>query len=90
MNTRERVYEHIIWYKTRNDGNSPTMQELCIACGLYIACGIKYELTIFFHLNKLEEEGKIRRKGRQIFVTDGRWSIDKNNLGIDYEVQNAR
>jgi len=81
MSTRDCVYEHIIWYKTRNDGNSPTMQELCIACG------IKSKSTISFHLKNLEKAGKIRRKKGRIYVTDGRWGIERWSSSLPQQLR---
>jgi hypothetical protein len=71
----EQVFKFIVDYKHAHDGNSPTMREIMAGCK------ISTTSLIFFYLNKLEEQGFIRRfeppNGSRSFakieVIGGKW-----------------
>ena len=67
MIDRQGVYKYIIKYKRDNDGLSPSMREI-------MAQGVSSTSVVAWHLNKLEQEGKINGGGvRGIKVTGGEW-----------------
>ena len=67
MIDRHGVYKYIIKYKRDNDGLSPSMREI-------MAQGVSSTSVVTWHLNKLEQEGKINCNGiRGIKVTGGEW-----------------
>ena len=73
----EEIYNYIVMYKCQNDGNSPSMRQIALRCGLASTSQVDY------YLNMLEVQNKIRRtdKGdgvdnrRQIAVVGGQWRI---------------
>lgn len=54
-NGRERVYNFIVEFIKKN-GYSPSVREICIGTGL------KSTSSVYMHLLKLEDEGKIQVK----------------------------
>ena len=68
--TSQSIYRFIVWYKERNDGNSPTIREIASAVGLASVSDIPR------HLSRLEEQGLIRRNksSRGIRVIGGKWT----------------
>lgn len=65
-----RVFSFIVKYKKSHDGNSPTIREIGSACGVSSTSVVNY------YLNKLEEDGLIRRdnfQSRNIDVVGGSW-----------------
>lgn len=58
MDQLKRTYDFIIDYKRKNDGNSPTTQEIALGIGLRSKSGVPE------YLNRLEAEGLIKRGGR--------------------------
>ncbi|MGI6730441.1 MAG: hypothetical protein ACOX5F_00905 [Anaerovoracaceae bacterium] len=69
---REKLFEFIVDYKSTHDGNSPTYREMMLGTGLTTTSMVAY------HLEKLEDEGKIARPQqvgniRVIEVVGGCW-----------------
>ena len=76
--SRQAVLGYIVWYKTANDGNSPTIREIMAGCGIGSTSIVSYILR------DLQDEGKLRiiDGSRGIMVTGGHWEMrdaDKNN-----------
>jgi len=69
----EDVLRFIVRFKQENDGNSPTMREICDGCGIPSLS----HLDVI--LNKLDEAGWIQREGgkRGIRVAGGSWSYQQ-------------
>lgn len=69
-NYRE-VFKFILQFKEHNDGNSPSLREICDACGISSKSVCNHILGI------LEEQGKIYlerdHKFRNIKVIGARW-----------------
>ena len=74
MPVNEQVYEYIIKYKRRWDGNSPSVR--VIAADLALAPS-----RVHWVLGKLEGEKRISRAAntRAICIPNGVWRIDENN-----------
>lgn len=72
---REDVLAYIIQYKTANDGNSPTIREIMIVCGISSTSMVSYILR------DLQDAGKIRiiEGSRGIMVTGGMWKVENKN-----------
>jgi SOS-response transcriptional repressor LexA len=74
--TVEAVFDFIVAYKREHDGNSPTIREIMLACG------ISSTSMVVFYLNKLERRGIIRRPepvfgaryANGIEVVGGKWT----------------
>ena len=69
---REKLFDFIVDYKGKHDGNSPTYREMMLATGLTSTS------MVAWHLEKLEAEGLIERpqqvgNSRVIEVVGGRW-----------------
>jgi SOS-response transcriptional repressor LexA len=62
-----KVYDFIVSYKRRHDGNSPTFREIMEGCG------ISSTSMVVFYLNKLELRRLIRRPEPEI----GNWYASK-------------
>lgn len=66
-----QVYAYIVSYKMDHDGNSPTIREICTACG-FSSTSVAY-----YNLHKLERAKLIRfrkaYRARQIDVVGGKW-----------------
>lgn len=76
MNTRKRIYDFIVQFKSMNDGCAPSERE--IQEGL----GISSTSVVHHHLEKLELEGKIVRMpgagtSRGIKVVGGVWRLGR-------------
>jgi SOS-response transcriptional repressor LexA len=67
----ERVRQYIIEHKRANDGNSPSIRQIMIACAIPSSSVVDY------YLDKLEAANVIRRKSRRIEVTGGRWTYQE-------------
>lgn len=70
--TQKLVYEFIVAHKRKHDGNSPTIREI------QKGCGISSSSVVSYHLQRLEEKGKIRRNNadaRGIEVVGGAWEL---------------
>lgn len=68
--SREAIFKFIRSYKCSHDGNSPSLREIMEMCG------ISSTSVVHYHLDILEQEGRIRLKGfkiRQIEVVGGEW-----------------
>lgn len=52
--TRDHIYKFIVDYYTRH-GYPPAVRDICAACG------VESTGAMFYHLNILEQEGRIRR-----------------------------
>lgn len=69
------VYEFIVSYKKKHDGNSPSMREIMTDLN------ISSTSVVTYHLEKLERMGLIKRvangQTRQIEVTGGRWMLER-------------
>lgn len=55
IKTRERVYSFLVEFIKRN-GYSPSVREICVGTDL------KSTSSVYMHLLKLEDEGKIQMK----------------------------
>lgn len=69
--TRESIFQFLVNYKQRCDGNPPSLQEIAESCAVSIS-------TANYHLTRLEVEGRITIWGnprRQIAITGGTWQI---------------
>lgn len=74
----ERVYQFIVNYKRRHDGNSPTFREIMEGCTITSTSMVLYYLT------GLEKRGLIRRpepvfgnrNATKIEIVGGRWLLD--------------
>ena len=66
---RTQIFDYIVDHKTRNDGLSPTLAEICEALN------ISTKSVVVYHLDRLELAGLIERcsQARGIRVTGGRW-----------------
>ena len=67
-----RVYSYIVRYKIDHDGNSPTIREICAACGITSTSAVNYTLE------KMERAKLIRlpkafKRARSIEVVGGKW-----------------
>ena len=68
MDTTNLIYQYIIDYKKANDGNSPSIRQICQ--GLNIAS----TATVWYHMRRLSEAGMIgQNTGRQVTVMGGQW-----------------
>lgn len=68
--TTDTVYEFIVKFKLRHNGNSPTLREIAHGCDL------SSNSTVTYHVNKLKEDGRVVvRDGmaRSIDVAGSRW-----------------
>ena len=64
--TRAKVYRAIIEYKMKYDGNSPPASHIAMVCG--VSTG-----TVRFHIDKLVENGWLKKRGFEISVVGGKW-----------------
>lgn len=69
---RNEMLDFIIRYKKEHDGNSPTYREIMRATG------ISSTSVVAYHLERLEQNGVIRRpqqvgNSRMIEIVGGRW-----------------
>jgi SOS-response transcriptional repressor LexA len=73
MNILQRIYRFLVEYKVDNNGNSPTLREICEACT------ISSTSVAIYYLRKLQELGLIHLEGamksRSITVQAGRWQM---------------
>ena len=73
----ERILQFIIGFKRANDGNSPTLREICRACNVTSTSVARY------HLAKLQRRGFIQMpKGgqcRKILVVGGSWNLKQSD-----------
>jgi hypothetical protein len=70
--TREAVFEFVVDYKRRHDGNPPSTPEIAEACAISDA-------TAYYHLTKLEAEDRIHMGGERrclIEVVGGQWTFE--------------
>lgn len=72
-NLTNRIFDFIVTYKRKNDGNSPTLREI----------GEQFNAStsvVSSHLNKLAEAGKLIKpefnSSRNIVVVGARWVYD--------------
>lgn len=66
----DKLYKFIVEHKVNNDGNSPTLREMCEAMGMNSTSLLSY------YLDALEKRGKIERgqnDTRSIRVVGGKW-----------------
>ena len=69
----DAVYDFIVAYKSKHDGNSPTIREIGVACEISSTAVVSY------HLGKLHTEGRIELirgeigKSRMISVPGYEW-----------------
>ena len=70
---QKNIFDFIVGYKSRNDGNSPTIREIADGCGISSTSVVSYNLL------KLAGEGVIALSGggvaRRIEVIGGSWTI---------------
>lgn len=71
--TESMILEYIVAFKTDNDGNSPTIRQICD----YLGSNSTSEINR--HLNRMAEKGLIKRntkcgQSRMIAVVGGTWS----------------
>lgn len=72
---REQVFQFIVNYKRVHDGLSPVVREIAVGCVLS-------ESSVKYHLLRLENEGRIKLKGRRgIEVTGGAWDMPEEEAG---------
>lgn len=70
--SNESIYNFIIEYKKNNDGNSPSLRDICNALGINSTSLVQNRLF------ELEEEGKIVCNAtipRFINVVGGKWDL---------------
>lgn len=69
------IFAYIVDYKTKNDGLSPTLEEI------RKATGIPSKSTVFYALERMEKEGRIRRvgKARNIVLPGGKYTYEGVN-----------
>lgn len=65
--TDEDVFRAILSHKQQHDGNSPTLQAICDATGLYS------KTTVIYHLDSLQRRGLLRAHSPRIETTGGQW-----------------
>lgn len=66
------VFNFIVAYKTKHDGNSPTTREIGAACGISSTSMVNY------YLDRLAQAGRITIEpgmNRMISVTGGIWKL---------------
>lgn len=77
MSRRDKVYDFIVAYKKKHDGNSPTHEEIKDAVGL------KSKSSVNWHLSQLVKAGLIEMPHyggtRFIAVVGGRWKLEKQS-----------
>ena len=75
--SRQAILDYIVWYKTANDGNSPTIREIMSGCGIGSTSIVSYILR------DLQDEGKLRviNGSRGIMVTGGHWTYKEIENG---------
>jgi SOS-response transcriptional repressor LexA len=67
-----QVFAWIVAYKSEHDGNSPTLREMMIGCGIPTTSVMSYSVK------KMEKLGWIRIErgiSRNIYVIGGEWRI---------------
>ncbi len=62
------LYQYIINYKRHNDGNTPTIREICTDCG------ISSNSVAVYRLRQLESANLIKRRDGKIFVIGATWT----------------
>jgi hypothetical protein len=75
---KERIFWYIVEYKRNHDGNSPTMREIMVGCG------ISTTSMVYLYLNQMKAAGLIRRPepesgircSASIEVVGGEWTFD--------------
>jgi SOS-response transcriptional repressor LexA len=66
-NKKDEVYDFIVEYKTKHEGNSPSFAEIMEGCQLNSTSQVNY------YLDQLEIEGRIRRDGVKSIYIGGKW-----------------
>lgn len=72
MSTTDQVYRFIIRYKSENDGNSPSVRDICDALRINSTSVCSY------HLRRLVQDGRIgmsKKSSRSIVVVGGQWNM---------------
>ena len=68
---RQKIYEYILGFKRRHDGNSPSIRQIADAFGLSVS-------IVHDHLGRLEAIGLIKRgpkgESRMINVVGAKWT----------------
>ena len=68
---RQKIYEYILRFKRRHDGNSPSIRQIADAFGLSVS-------IVHDHLGRLEAIGLIKRgpkgESRMINVVGAKWT----------------
>ena len=72
---QKRVFKYLTLYKQRNDGNSPSLREICAVCSIPSTSNAMYILI------SLERKGMIRLPGgvRNIHIVGGKWIYNGRN-----------
>lgn len=76
----EEVFQYIVDYKTKHDGVSPTMREICVALNILSTSNIPIYLKV------LTKQGRIvvgKSGSRGIYVVGGSWHFDRSKRGED-------
>lgn len=73
--TTECIYRFIVRFKRENGGDSPTLREIMAGVGLPTTS------LVYYHLNLLEDAGKIvrpkRTKASRIAIPGAQWRFDE-------------
>lgn len=74
---RQAIFDFIVAYKKRHDGNSPSIQDIGRACG------ISSKSLVAYHLAHLAEAGRLvlapDGEKRHIVIVGGRWTYEEPN-----------
>lgn len=67
--TLDSVFDFLVKYKTKHNGNTPSLREIMVGCNISSTSVVNY------HLMKLEIGGKIKREGiRGIEIPGSTWT----------------
>lgn len=74
-NRHERIYRYIVMYKSKYDGNSPSIREISMACDISSTSMVKYYLAQLMDSGLISmSEGTGRPK---IMVRGGVWRVER-------------
>lgn len=65
---RDEVYDFILEYKTKHEGNSPSFSEIAEGCNLNSTSLVNY------YLDQLEIDGRIKRDGVKSIYVGGKFT----------------
>jgi repressor LexA len=79
LNDRDwQVFNYIVEYKRENDGNSPTIRDICAAVGFSSTSYVNYILEKLEHFEFIMRD---KAKSRGISVIGGHWSYIAKKIG---------